>query len=94
LWLKTELQSESIIVGQILCLGVFANAIGTMYYALIHAKGRADITAKLHIFELPIFIVALFLLLNEYGVAGAAWAWVGRMIFDASALAWCSKLIR
>jgi O-antigen/teichoic acid export membrane protein len=94
LWLKTELQSESIIVGQILCLGVFANAIGTMYYALIHAKGRADITAKLHIFELPIFIAALFLLLNEYGVAGAAWAWVGRMIFDASALAWCSKLIR
>ena len=94
LWLKTELQVESIIVGQILCLGVFANAIGALYYALLHAKGRADITAKLHIVELPIFMAALFLLLNEYGVAGAAWAWVGRMVFDASALAWCSKLTR
>jgi O-antigen/teichoic acid export membrane protein len=94
LWLKTELQPESIVVGQILCLGVFANSIGSMYYALLHAKGRADITAKLHIIELPLFIVALFFLLHKFGIAGAAWAWVGRMIFDSLALAWCAKIAR
>jgi O-antigen/teichoic acid export membrane protein len=81
-------------VGQILCLGVFANSIGSMYYALLHAKGRADITAKLHIIELPIFLAALFFLLHEYGITGAAWAWVGRMVFDAAALAWCTKVSR
>jgi len=94
LWLKTELQPESIVVGQILCVGVFANAVGSMYYALLHAKGRADLTAKIHIIELPFFLAALFFLLHQFGIAGVAWAWVGRMIFDALALAWCSKFIR
>jgi O-antigen/teichoic acid export membrane protein len=94
LWLKTELEPISIMVGQILCLGVFANSIASMYYALLHAKGRADITAKLHMIELPIFLAALFFLLHKYGITGAAWAWVGRMVFDAVALAWCSKITR
>lgn len=83
LWLKNNLQPESIVVGQILCLGVFANAIGSMFYALLHAKGRSDLTAKLHIIELPLFVTALTFLLHRYGVVGAAWAWVGRMVFDA-----------
>lgn len=86
LWLKTDLQPESIVVGQILCLGVFANAIGAMFYALLHAKGRSDLTAKLHIIELPLFVAALTFLLHRYGIVGAAWAWVGRMVFDAAAL--------
>lgn len=94
LWLKTDLQPESIVVGQILCIGVFANSVGSMYFALLHAKGRADLTAKIHIFELPLFLVALFFLLHQFGIVGAAWAWVGRMVFDALALAWCSKSIR
>jgi O-antigen/teichoic acid export membrane protein len=95
LWLKTELEPISIMVGQILCLGVFANSIGSMYYSLLHAKGRADITAaKLHMIELPIFLAALFFLLHKYGITGAAWAWVGRMVFDAAALAWCTKVTR
>lgn len=86
LWIKTNLDPQSIVVGQILCIGVFANAIGAMFYALIHAKGRSDLTAKLHLVELPVFIGALILLLNQYGIVGAAWAWVGRMVFDAAAL--------
>lgn len=94
IWLKTDLQPESIVVGQILCIGVFANSVGSMYYALLHAKGRADITAKIHIVELPLFLAALFFLLHQFGIAGAAWAWVGRMVFDAFALAWCSKVTR
>lgn len=87
LWIKDNLNPSSIVVGQILCIGVFANAIGSMFYALLHAKGRADLTAKLHIIELPLFITALFFLLKQFGIEGAAWAWVGRMIFDAILLA-------
>jgi O-antigen/teichoic acid export membrane protein len=90
LWLKGNFVPESAVIGQILCLGVFANAIGSMYYALLHAKGRADLTAKLHLIELPLFILLLIFLLHRFGLMGAAWAWVGRMIFDAVALALCS----
>ncbi|QYY27687.1 MULTISPECIES: oligosaccharide flippase family protein [Cupriavidus] len=91
-WIKDHLKSESIVIGQVLCLGVFANAIGSMFYALIQADGRASLTATLHMIELPIFVVSLYFLLNTYGIHGAAWAWVGRMIFDASALAYYSRM--
>jgi O-antigen/teichoic acid export membrane protein len=91
LWLKEKFVPESVVIGQVLCLGVFANAIGSMYYALLHAKGRADLTAKLHLIELPLFILLLMGLLHQFGLMGAAWAWVGRMVFDAIFLAWCSR---
>lgn len=94
LWIKNNLNPVSIIVGQILCIGVFANAIGSMFYALLHAKGRADVTAKLHLIELPLFITALFFSLKQFGIEGAAWAWVGRMIFDAITLIWFTRSIR
>jgi len=92
LWLKDSLQPISIEIGQVLCLGVFANAISSMFYALLHAKGRADVTAKLHLIELPIFLTSLFFLTNEFGVSGAAWAWAERMAFDAVVLAgWSNR---
>lgn len=94
IWIGVSVHPDSIVVGQILCIGVFANSIGAMYYSLLHAKGRADITAKIHMIELPIFIAALLFLLNTYGVEGAAWAWVGRMSFDAFALALTSRCAR
>lgn len=92
LWIKRNLNPQSIVIGQILCLGVFANAIGSMFYALLHAQGRADMTAKIHLLEFPLFIALLILLLNQFGVVGAAWAWLGRMVFDVIALGWCSRL--
>ena len=91
LWIKNDLNPQSIVVGQILCIGVLANSIGSMFYALLHAKGRSDLTAKLHLVELPFFICTLLILLNLYGIIGAAWAWVGRMVFDAAALAWLGR---
>jgi O-antigen/teichoic acid export membrane protein len=87
LWIKNGLPPESIRIGQVLCLGVFANSIGSMFYSLLHAKGRADVTARLHAVELVIYIVMLSSLIHSFGVLGAAWAWVGRMTFDAIALA-------
>ena len=86
LWIRNNLPKESVLIGQILCIGVFANSIGAMYFALLHARGRSDITAKLHLLELPLFVAALYTLIGEYGLYGAAWAWVGRMIFDATLL--------
>jgi len=91
LWIGHNLPVESVLIGQILCLGVFANSVGSMYYSLLHAKGRSDITAKLHLIELPLFLLALSLLIDAYGLYGVAWAWVGRTIFDAILLKILSK---
>ncbi len=94
IWIKNNLHPESIEIGRILCLGVMANALGAMFYSLIHARGHAITTAIIHLIELPIFVGALFFLTREFGIVGAAWAWVGRMIFDAIALGLCARAHR
>ena len=91
IWIDKDLNQNSVRVGQILCVGVFANSVGSMFYALLHAKGKANITAKIHLVELPIFIFTLVFLIQKFGVVGAAWAWVARMIFDCFALFYASK---
>ena len=94
IWIGRDFDQNSVRVGQILCAGVFANSLGSMFYALLHAKGKADITAKIHLVELPIFICTLVFLIQNFGVSGAAWAWVARMFFDCVALFYASnKLI-
>jgi hypothetical protein len=42
--------------------------------------------ALLHWAELPLFVLALLLLLPALGVAGAAWAWSGRIVVDTIAM--------
>lgn len=82
LWLGDKATPDMALIGQILCVGVFANALAAMYYALIQAHGRADVTAKFHLIELPVFLILLFALIHLFGPAGAAMAWSGRMLLD------------
>jgi hypothetical protein len=67
-------------------VGVFANSLGIMYSSVLHAGGRSDLTARLHILELPFYISSLLILINLHGLKGAALAWVGRMVVDAFAI--------
>lgn len=83
LWIGGEYSDESIFIGKVLCFGVFANSIGSMYYSLIQARGRVDLTAKIHIIELPVYILVLYIGVSEFGLLGAAVAWNFRMILDA-----------
>lgn len=81
-WISKNLDPLSVQVGQVLCLGVFFNSISSMYYSLYHARGLVGITAKAHLFELPIYVFLLIWLLSEFGVVGAAYAWSIRMLID------------
>lgn len=83
LWLGEALHGESISVAVILCIGLVPYAVGSMYLSLLHACNRPDITGKTHLIETPIFFIVLFWLTSEYGVQGAAWAWVIRVSMDA-----------
>jgi O-antigen/teichoic acid export membrane protein len=85
-WLGRPLAAESVSVGRWLCLGVWLNGVGAMYYAWLHAHGRFRTTAMLHIIELPFYAALLAVLLQRYGVVGAAIAWVLRVGTDTLAL--------
>lgn len=90
-WIGTALPAEAATVGRWLCLGVWINAIGSMYFAWLHAQGRFRTTALLHLLELPLYLAALVMLLREFGVTGAAIAWVLRVALDSAMLAWLAR---
>jgi O-antigen/teichoic acid export membrane protein len=68
---------------KVLALGVFVNALGHVPFALVQGCGRADLTAKLHLLQLPPYVVAVWWLVSEYGLMGAVVAWSGRAAVDA-----------
>lgn len=90
-WVGEHVSAESVVVARILCFGVFVNSVGVMYYAQLHAFGKTKQTAILHLAELPIFLIALTVLISQYGVIGAACAWVLRVALDTIGLYWLTK---
>ncbi len=94
LWVGKYVSDESAWVGRILCIGVFFNAVGSMFYSFLHASGRSKETAILHLIELPLFVGALYILITYFGVVGAAMAWTFRVAFDALGLFYFTKVKR
>ena len=81
-WLGSEFAQNSTQVLQWITVGVFILSIGQVPFTLIQGAGRPDITAKLHLVELPFFILILWWLIHINGIVGAAIAWVFRICVD------------
>lgn len=92
LWLGPEFASNSTLLLQIFAMGIFFNAIANIPYTFLQSAGRPDLTAKLHLIELPIYLVALWFSARHFGAMGAAWAWSLRLIFDCLLLLYISEL--
>ena len=83
IWLGPDFVENSTRVLQWLAVGVFINSLAHIPFALVQGVGRPDLTAKLHLSELPIYLFAVWWLIGAYGIEGAAIAWVGRVAVDA-----------
>ena len=86
LWLDSEFAVNSSIVLQLLAIGVFINSHAFVPFGMVQGIGRPDLTAKLHLIELPFYLLLLWYLLNTYGIVGVAIAWVVRVLVDAVCL--------
>jgi len=62
------------------------NCLAHIPFTLLQARGRADLTGKLHLAELPFYVVLLVVLVGSVGIGGAAIAWSARCVVDALAL--------
>jgi len=82
LWLGSEFAGNSTLVLQVLTVGVFINSLAQVPFGMLQAYGRPDLTAKLHIIELPFYLVLLWWALGNYGIVGAAIAWLVRVAID------------
>jgi O-antigen/teichoic acid export membrane protein len=82
-WLNSEFAKNGAHIMQWLTVGVFINSLAQVPLTLIQGIGRPHITTKIHLIELPCYLAALWWLLKNYGIEGAAFAWCVRVTVDA-----------
>jgi O-antigen/teichoic acid export membrane protein len=83
LWLGREFAQHSFRVLQCLAVGVFLNSLAYVPFSLLQGVGRPDLTARLHLIELPLYLGLLWWLIGTRGIEGAAIAWSARVAVDA-----------
>jgi O-antigen/teichoic acid export membrane protein len=86
LWLSVDFSGNGAAVLQWLAAGVLINSLAFIPFAFVQGAGRPDLTAKLHLAELPIYLLLLWLFMHQWGIVGAAAAWTLRVAIDAAAL--------
>lgn len=85
-WVGADFAHASMPVLRWLAIGVFINSLAQPPIGVIQGGGRPDLTAWLHLIELPLYVGALWWLSHRYGIVGVAMAWTLRVILDTSAL--------
>lgn len=93
LWIDDSFANDGYQLLQWLAIGFLFNALARLPHALLQGGGRPDLTAKIHVVELPVYGLALWFLLQRYGILGAAIAWTVRMVLDFAMMAWAAKRI-
>lgn len=86
MWLNEDFARNSNEVTQVLSIGVLYSCIGYIPYTFIQGAGRPDLTAKLHLSEMPIYILVLFCAIQKSGITGAAIVWTIRSFVDTVCL--------
>jgi O-antigen/teichoic acid export membrane protein len=82
LWLGPSFAAHSAPVLRWLAVGVFLNSVACVPFALIQSAGRPSLTAKLHLFELPLYLVFVWFFASWKGIEGVALAWTARVLVD------------
>jgi O-antigen/teichoic acid export membrane protein len=82
LWLGPEFSQHSYRVLQCLAVGVFINSLAQVPFTFLQGAGRPDLTARLHLIELPLYLGLLWWMIGARGIEGAAIAWVARVAAD------------
>lgn len=82
LWLGSDFATQSVVVLQILALGILVNSLAQSPYALLQGVGRPDIPAKFHLLELPLYFGIAWVFTSRWGIVGAAIAWTVRSALD------------
>ena len=85
-WLGDAYAEQGGTAVRVLAFGVLMNSLAHIPSSFIVAMSRPDINAKFHMLELAIHLPIAWLLINQFGVTGAAIAWTIRVTFDAALL--------
>lgn len=85
-WISSDFAAEAGAALQIMALAALLSGIAQVPFTMLQGRGKADLTAKLHLIELPVYLGILYILVIFYGVVGAALAWLLRIAADTIAM--------
>ena len=81
-WISAEFAQQALPIVLILSFGIWLNSMALVPYTLMHANGNPRLTALFHLLELALYALAVWWLAANFGIIGAAFAWVGRVALD------------
>jgi len=85
-WMGAEFAKNGATVMQVLAIGVLVNSLARVPYDLLQAVGRVSFTARLHLIQLPPYLVVCWLFVMKFGILGAAAAFSLRVLVEAIVL--------
>jgi O-antigen/teichoic acid export membrane protein len=91
LWLGASFAENSYQTLQFLTIGIFVNCLAQAPFTFIQGIGKPHITTTFHLFELVIYLPALWVFVKMYGIKGAAAAWALRAALDALLLFFAAR---
>ena len=93
LWMGKEFAINSTLILRFFSVGILLNGIAYFPFTFLQSIGRPDITAKIHLVELPIYISAMWLLIPKYGLIGVGVIWLGRILIDTILQFYFTKVV-
>ncbi len=91
LWLGIKFAENSSLILQLLAAGILINSITYIPVSFLEGIGRPDLTAKVQMTELPVYLVSMYLAIKSFGINGAALVWMLRMVVDSFLMFLLSK---
>jgi O-antigen/teichoic acid export membrane protein len=85
LWIDPSFAIHSCSVFRLAAIAAFVTSVASIPYTLIQAL-RPDLTAKVHVAEVPLYLALLWTMLARRGIEGVAFAYAIRVAADAIVL--------
>ena len=83
LWIGQDVADGSGRIFQIMALATCLGSISYVPFALLQTAGRSDIIAKVQLVELPLYVGAVVIVAQRYGIKGVSIVFLGRLAIDA-----------
>lgn len=87
IWQDAAFSAETAGVMRWLTAGIFVYSLSAVPFSLLQGVGRPDVSAKLHLIEIPITIGLAWILIRHFGMQGAGVAWFIRCIVETGIMA-------
>jgi O-antigen/teichoic acid export membrane protein len=91
-WMSVEIAAETNRIAAVLAVGVLSASLGQAPYTQLIGEGKVRAITLWHLAQVSLYVPAVWLALNSFGLVGAAYAWSLRTFIDAVGLFHMSQM--